>query len=63
MNERRPRVCDTYTVWSPTACTVTARCCCGWAGDPLPQWDVVGATKQEMEHLREALERQLAGTP
>jgi hypothetical protein len=47
--------CDTYTVWSPTACTVTARCYCGWHAPTRPQWDVVGAARDEMDHLLDAL--------
>ncbi len=51
------RVCDTYTVWSPTGYTVTARCSCGWAGTTLPQAEIIASTNEEIEHLWEFVVR------
>lgn len=56
----RRKVCDTYTVWSPTLYTVTARCSCGWAGTTLPQEEIVASTNEEIEHLWEAVVRMQA---
>lgn len=47
----RTRECDTYTVWSPTNQTITARCSCGWAAPTRPQTQIVEATNDEIEHL------------
>lgn len=57
MTHPPPRECDTYTVWSPTAYTITARCSCGWAGTTLPQEEIIASTNEEIEHLWEALVR------
>jgi hypothetical protein len=49
------RECDTYTVWSPTSRTITARCSCGWAAPTRPQTEIIEAAQDEMDHLWEAL--------
>lgn len=53
------RPCDTYTVWVPSAGTVTARCLCSWAGPGREAGaeGVVLAAKDEMGHLADALAR------
>jgi hypothetical protein len=57
------RPCDTYTAWSPTAQTVTARCPCGWAGPTRHQTAIIDATNDEIDHLIEYLTKQPKPTP